>query len=129
MDIPEDLNFAKNDEWIRVEGNTATIGISDYAQDQLSDIVYLEISFDVGDTVEKDTIFGTVESVKAASDLYLPVGGKVVAINDSLLEIPESINSDPYDFSWMIKIELDNPSDLDSLMDSTAYARYIEERA
>lgn len=129
MDIPEDLKFAKNDEWIRVEGNTATIGISDYAQDQLSDIVYLEISFDVGDTVEKDTIFGTVESVKAASDLYLPVGGKVVAINDSLLEIPESINSDPYDFSWMIKIELDNPSDLDSLMDSTAYARYIEERA
>lgn len=129
MDIPEDLKFAKNDEWIRVEGNTATIGISDYAQDQLSDIVYLEISFDVGDTVEKDTIFGTVESVKAASDLYLPVGGKVAAINDSLLEIPESINSDPYDFSWMIKIELDNPSDLDSLMDSTAYARYIEERA
>lgn len=129
MDIPEDLKFAKNDEWVRVEGNTATIGISDYAQDQLSDIVYLEISFDVGDTVEKDTIFGTVESVKAASDLYLPVGGKVAAINDSLLEIPESINSDPYDFSWMIKIELDNPSDLDSLMDSAAYSRYIEERA
>jgi glycine cleavage system H protein len=128
MNYPEDLLYTETDEWIRVEGNTATIGISDYAQDQLSDIVYLEVSVEEGDEVAKGDPFGTVESVKAASDIYLPVSGTVMAINDDLPDTPEVINSDPYGAGWMIKLELSESSELEALLDQAAYAKSVEER-
>ncbi len=128
MNIPTELRYTKNDEWIRVEGNTGTIGVTDYAQDQLSDVVYVEVSVDVGDSLSQGEAFGAVESVKAASDVYMPVGGTITAINDALEDTPELINSDPYGQAWMIKIEISDPSELDSLMDAEAYEKYLETR-
>lgn len=128
MKFPNDLKYTKNDEWIRVEGNVGTLGVSDYAQDQLSDIVYIEYAVSVGDEQSAGDIFGTVESVKAASDVYFPVGGKVIELNESLLDAPEMVNSDPYEKSWMIKIEISDLSELDGLMDSSAYETKTKER-
>ena len=132
MNIPTDLRYTENDEWIRVEGGVdgnavGTIGITDYAQDQLSDIVYVEVQVSEGDAVSKGDAIAAVESVKAASDVYCPVSGTVTAVNDALTDTPESINSDPYD-SWMIKMELSNPSELEGLMDVTAYEAYLSSR-
>ncbi len=124
---PDDLKYTESDEWIRVEGDTATIGITDYAQTQLNDIVYVELP-DVGDTFDKDGVFGSIESVKAAADLHLPVGGEVVAVNDGLEDDPEVINADPYGNGWIIKIKIADASELDSLMDAAAYAKLCEER-
>ncbi|RMG87254.1 MAG: glycine cleavage system protein GcvH [Chloroflexi bacterium] len=124
---PDDLKYTESDEWIRVEGDTATIGITDYAQDQLNDIVYVELP-DVGDAFDKNSVFGTIESVKAAADLHLPVGGEVVAVNDGLEDDPEIINADPYGNGWIIKIKVADASELDSLMDAAAYAKLCEER-
>lgn len=124
---PDDLKYAKSDEWVRVEGDTATIGISDYAQDQLNDIVYVELP-GKGDQLSKGDSFGTVESVKAASDLYTPVGGTVTEVNADLEEEPELINADPYGKGWMIKLTLDGEPDTDDLMDAKAYAEYCENR-
>ncbi len=120
------LKYTKHDEWIKVDGEEATIGITDYAQDALSDIVYLELP-DVGDTFSAGDEFGVVESVKAASDLFMPVDGEVVATNEDLLDAPEEINTKPYD-SWMVKVKLSDPSQLDELMDADAYTAYCEER-
>jgi glycine cleavage system H protein len=128
MDFPKELKFTANDEWVRVEGNTGKIGISDYAQDQLSDIVYLEVTLENGEDGKKGDIFGTVESVKAASDMYLPVGGKVIEINDGLMDTPEMINSDPYVNGWIIKIEIADDSDLEDLMDAASYEANTKER-
>ena len=128
MNIPADLHYSKNDEWTKVEGETATIGISDYAQDQLSDIVYLEVSLKVGDSGKQDDLLGTVESVKAAADLYLPVGGEVIEVNDGLGDVPETINDDPYGAGWMLKIKVSNQAELDTLMDAKTYQQYIDER-
>lgn len=128
MNFPEDLKYAESDEWVRVEGDGATIGISDYAQDQLSDIVYLEIVVSEGETVKKGDSFGSVESVKAASDIYTPVSGTVLEINEALSDTPETINSDPYGESWMIKIQMSDPSELEGLMDPAAYEKYCQER-
>jgi glycine cleavage system H protein len=128
MNIPEDLKYTENDEWIRVEGNTGTVGITDYAQDQLSDIVYVEIIVDEGESLKKGDSCATVESVKAAADVYLPVGGTVTAINEDLGDTPELVNSDPYGEAWMVKVEISNPDELDHLMDSAAYRKYCEER-
>lgn len=128
MNIPADLKYAKSDEWVKVDGNIATIGISDYAQSQLSDIVYFEFKVDVGDTAVKDKMVATVESVKAAADVNSPVSGKVTELNESLSDLFESINTDPFGTAWMLKIELSNPSELDQLMDATAYKQYCEER-
>jgi glycine cleavage system H protein len=125
---PDNLRYTENDEWILVEGDTARIGITDYAQDQLSDIVYVDVSASEGELVEKGDAFATVESVKAASDVYAPAGGEVVAVNDALEETPELINSDPYGQGWLVQIRLSNPDELDSLMDAAAYAKYCEER-
>lgn len=121
MNFPKDIKYAKNDEWVRVEGNIATIGISDFAQDQLSDIVYLEVSLDVGDEGKAGEIFGTVESVKAASDIHLPLGGKIIEINDGLMDTPEIINSDPYGKGWIVKIEIADEAEMDDLMEAGLY--------
>ena len=127
MDIPADLRFTKNDQWIRVEGDAVTIGITDYAQDQLSDIVYVEINPGEGDTLEQGDAFGTVESVKAAADVYMPVGGTVTAVNDLLEDTPEVINDDPYGQAWMIKITVSDSSQIDGLMDAAAYTTFHSE--
>lgn len=128
MNIPKDLKYTKNDEWIRVEGNTGTIGITDYAQDQLSDVVFVEIIAEVGETLEQGAACATVESVKAAADVYMPVSGKIIAINEQLPDEPEVVNSDPYGKAWMVKIELTNPSQLDGLLDAETYQQHCAAR-
>jgi len=128
MNIPADLKYTENDEWIRVEGNIGTVGITDYAQDQLSDIVYVEIVVDEGDSIDKGDSCATVESVKAAADVYMPVSGKIVNMNEALADTPEIINQDPYGQAWMVEVELDDPSELDELLDSEAYKKLIEEK-
>lgn len=128
MNIPADLKYTKNDEWIKVEGNTGTIGITDYAQDQLSDIVFVEIIAEVGETLEQGAACATVESVKAAADVYMPVTGKVIAVNEQLPDKPEVVNSDPYGQAWMLKVEITNPQELDGLLDAAAYAKHCEAR-
>lgn len=124
---PEDLKYTENDEWIRVSGNTARIGLTDYAQDHLSDLVFVELP-DVGDTLTKGEAFAAVESVKAASDVYAPASGKVVAVNSALDDAPETINSDPYGEGWLVEIELSNPADVNDLMDAAAYAKHSAAR-
>ncbi|GAB4570979.1 MAG: glycine cleavage system protein GcvH [Anaerolineae bacterium] len=125
--VMPDLKYTDSDEWIRVEGNIGVIGLTDYAQDALNDIVYVELP-EVGDEFGKGDAFGTVESVKAASDMHMPVGGKVTEVNEVLEDAPETVNSDPYGAGWFIKIEISDPSELDDLMDADAYAKYCEER-
>jgi glycine cleavage system H protein len=121
------LLYTKEDEWIKVEGDEATVGVSDHAQDALSDIVYLELP-NVGDSFAMGDTFGVVESVKAAADLYMPISGEVTAVNEALIDTPETVNSDPYGAAWMVKIKLSNPAELDDLMDADAYTHYLEER-
>ncbi len=127
LKFPEELKFAKSDEWLRVEGDSATIGLSDYAQEQLNDVVYLELP-EVGDSIAKGDTFGTVESVKAASDLYMPVSGTITEVNSALEDEPELINSDPYGAGWILKIKLDGDPDTGDLMDAGAYKAYCEDR-
>lgn len=124
---PDDLKYTKSDEWVRVEGDEATIGLSDYAQDQLNDIVYVEFP-EVGASFGKGDEFGTVESVKAASEMKLPIGGTITAINEALEDEPEVVNSDPYGAGWFVKISVADVGDLDDLMDAAAYAAYCDER-
>ncbi|NCF67619.1 MAG: glycine cleavage system protein GcvH [Chloroflexi bacterium] len=124
--ILPDLRYTKEDEWISVEGDEAAIGITDHAQDSLSDIVYLELPPE-GDSFEMGDSFGVVESVKAAADLMMPVGGEVMAVNEDLMDEPEALNDDPYG-SWLIKIKMSDPSELEQLMDAAAYETYCEER-
>lgn len=121
---PADLQYAKTHEWIRIEGDEATIGITDYAQDALGDVVYLELK-DAGEALEAGATFGAVESVKAASDLFMPVAGEIVEINDQLISTPELINSDPYGAGWMIKIKL--AQGVGALMGAEAYEKYVDE--
>ena len=128
MNIDSNLKYTSKDEWVRVDGNQAVIGISDYAQEQLSDIVFLEYLVSEGDDVAKEGEISTIESVKAASEIYSPVSGKVIGLNDELLDTPETVNSDPYGAAWMIKVELSDPAELDALMDAEAYKKNIEER-
>lgn len=128
MAIPSDLMYTDNDEWIRVEDNVGTIGITDFAQDQLSDVVFVEILVAEGDTIEQGGSIATIESVKAAADVYSPAGGKVIAINEDLPDVPETVNSDPYGEAWMVKIELSDAGELDSLLDPDAYQQHVEEQ-
>ena len=128
MNIPDELKYSQNDEWIRVEGDTGTVGITDYAQDQLSDIVYFEALVAEGETIEKGDSLATVESVKAAADVYSPVAGTVVAINEDLADTPEAINGDPYGDAWMVKIVISDSGELDELLDAEAYKKTIEDR-
>ncbi|HOU43123.1 MAG TPA: glycine cleavage system protein GcvH [Anaerolineaceae bacterium] len=129
MNIPAELKYATSDEWVRVEGNIAIVGVSDFAQSQLSDIVYFEFKVDPEETIKKNTVFATMESVKAAADVNAPVSGKVVAINEALTDDFEKINTDPYGAAWMIKIEMSNPSELDALLDAAAYEKSCHERS
>lgn len=128
MNIPGDLKYTKNDEWVRVDGDVATIGISDYAQDQLSDVVFAEVTLSVGDSIDKGSVLGAIESVKAASDIYSPVSGEIAEINDLIEETPEVINTDPYGEAWMARVRMSSPSDLDDLMDAAAYETYLADR-
>ncbi len=128
MKVLENLKYASTDEWVKVDGNVATIGISDYAQDQLSDIVFVEITVGVGEKVAKNGALATIESVKAAADVNAPVSGKVIAANEGLAQTPEMVNSDPFGGAWMVKIEMSNPADVSSLMDAPAYEKYCQER-
>jgi glycine cleavage system H protein len=129
MKIQANLKYTSSDEWLLIEGNVATLGISDYAQEQLSDIVFVEINAAAGETIKKNSTVGTVESVKAASDVNTPVSGKVVAVNEDLSNTPELVNSDPFGAAWMLKIELSNPAEVDSLMDATAYEKFCADRS
>jgi len=128
MNIPSDLKYTQNDEWIRVEGNIGTVGITDYAQNQLSDIVFVEIVVAEGEEVSKGSTCATIESVKAAADVYLPASGRVIAINEALSDKPETVNQDPYGEAWMVKIELSNPAELDSLLDAATYEKHLQEK-
>ncbi len=120
LNFPDDVRYAKSHEWARSEGDKIKIGISDYAQDQLGDIVFVELP-EAGDTFSKGEEFGTVESVKAVSELYMPVAGEVVAVNDTLEDAPEKVNNTPYGDGWMLEVKADNPPDMDDLMDNNAY--------
>lgn len=128
MNIPTDLKYTDNDEWIKVEDTIGTIGITDYAQDQLSDIVFVEIVVSEGEQVAKGDSCATVESVKAAADVYMPISGTVIAINDELADVPETINSDPFGDAWMVKVEIDDPIEIENLLDSQAYTKFLEGR-
>ena len=125
LNLPEDVKYAEDHEWVKVSGDTAKIGISDYAQDQLGDIVFVELP-EVGDSFAKGDEFGTLESVKAVSELYMPVGGEVTAINEALEDAPELVNNAPYGDGWMIAIKVADPSEADALMDKGAYIEALK---
>ncbi|MCO6485093.1 MAG: glycine cleavage system protein GcvH [Saprospiraceae bacterium] len=128
MQIPDNLRYTREHEWILVEGNTGTIGITDFAQSELGEIVYVEVDT-VGESLNRDNVFGTVEAVKTTSDLFMPVSGKILAFNESLDEKggdnPGLINESPYDQGWIIKVELSDPSELDALLDADAYRKLV----
>ncbi len=121
MEFPSELKYTKDHEWVRIEGNTGTIGITEYAQGELGDIVFIDINPSIGQ-ITAGEVFGSIEAVKTVSDLYAPCSGKVLEINAALNNNPEKVNSDPYGEGWMVKVSIDNPSDLAGLLDSTAYA-------
>ncbi len=129
MSTPTNLLFSTTDEWVKVEGNIATIGISDYAQNSLSDIVYVEFKVSPGEIVKKETISVGVESVKAAADVNTPVSGTILEVNEALVDSYADINTDPYGSAWMMKIEISNPAELNSLMDAEAYDKFCENRS
>ena len=124
MNHPQDLKYASTHEWVRVDGNRATVGITDYAQHELGDVVYLELP-EVGRSYRAGVVFGTVESVKAVSDLYAPISGEIAAVNAELPEKPEAINSSPYDTGWLVVVEVSDPAELAELMDAAAYEASI----
>ena len=124
MNIPANLRYTKDHEWVLLEGNTATIGITDFAQGELGDIVYVDIST-VGKSLGAEEVFGTVEAVKTVSDLFLPVAGTVTTINPSLDGSPELVNTDPYGEGWMVKVTVNNPADVDALLDAAAYGKLV----
>ncbi|BDG08113.1 glycine cleavage system protein GcvH [Anaeromyxobacter paludicola] len=126
MTLPDDLKYTKEHEWCRVKGNRAIIGITDHAQSSLGDIVYVELP-DVGDAVKKGESFGVVESTKAVSELFAPVSGKVVEVNDPLADAPETINEDPYEEGWMIQVEISDEKELAELLDAASYGKFVEE--
>ena len=126
MNIPKDLKYTKDHEWISIDGDVATVGITDFAQRELGDIVYVEVET-VGETLEADDVFGTVEAVKTVSDLFLPVSGETLEFNDSLEETPEDVNSDPYSKGWMIRLKVNDIDDLNELLNSEQYKDLIGE--
>ncbi|NOX20987.1 MAG: glycine cleavage system protein GcvH [Nitrospirae bacterium] len=128
MTFPEDIKYHKEHTWVRVSGNKATIGITDYAQDQLGDIVYIDLP-DVDTEIEKDAEFTEIESTKATSSVIAPVSGTIVEVNEELDESPEIINESPYDKGWIVVVEMSDPSELDDLLDASDYERYVEEEA
>ncbi len=125
MNIPSELKYTKDHEWIKVEGETATIGITDFAQGELGDIVYVDVDT-LDDTVEKDEVFGSVEAVKTVSDLFMPLTGEVIEFNEELEDEPELVNSDPYGKGWMIKVAIADASQIAELLDADAYQNLIK---
>ena len=126
MNIPEELKYTKDHEWISIDGEIATVGITDFAQRELGDIVYVEVET-VGETLDADDVFGTVEAVKTVSDLFLPVSGEIIEFNEDLEDTPEDVNAEPYSKGWMIKMKISNPDDLNRLLDSNQYRELIGE--
>ena len=124
MNFPENLRYTKDHEWVRLEGNTATIGITDFAQSELGDIVYIEIET-VGKSLAAEAVFGTVEAVKTVSDLFLPIAGTIDEINPVFANAPELVNSDPYGEGWMVKVTVNDPAEVDALMDAAAYKNLV----
>lgn len=124
MNFPSNLRYTKDHEWIKLDGNVATIGITDYAQRELGDIVYVEVET-IGKSLKAGDVFGTVEAVKTVSDLFLPVDGTVTELNAALANSPESVNTDPYGEGWMVKMTVNNPKDVEALMDATSYEKQV----
>ena len=124
MSIPANLKYTKDHEWVSIEGDVATVGITHFAQKELGDIVYVEVET-LDQTLEKDEVFGTVEAVKTVSDLFLPLSGEIIAFNEDLESTPESVNADPYGDGWMIKVKISDPSEIDSLLSSESYKELI----
>lgn len=124
MNIPSNLRYTKDHEWVSLEGNVATIGITDFAQRELGDIVYVEVDT-IGKELESGAVFGTVEAVKTVSDLFLPVTGTILELNPALAGAPESVNNDPYGAGWMIKMTVNDPADVEALLDATAYENLV----
>ena len=122
--IPEELKYTKDHEWISIDGEIATVGITDFAQRELGDIVYVEVET-VGETLDADEVFGTVEAVKTVSDLFLPVSGEIIEFNEDLEDTPEDVNAEPYSKGWMIKMKISNPDDLNQLLDSNQYRELV----
>ena len=125
MNLPEELKYTKDHEWVKIDGKTATVGITDFAQSELGDVVYVEVET-VDEELDKDEVFGTVEAVKTVSDLFLPVSGKILEFNEDLEDDPEKVNEDPYGDGWMIKFEISDESELDQLLDADAYQSHVE---
>ena len=128
MEYPKELKYQKTDEWVKVDGGIATIGISDYAQDSLSDVVFVEFEVEAGDTVKFGSTLATIESVKAAAEVVFPVSGTVLEVNEKLPETPEALNEAPYTKGWLCKVKLSKPEELDSLMDAEAYEAFCQDR-
>ncbi len=124
MNIPENLKYTKEHEWVSLEGDVATIGITDFAQRELGDIVYVEVDTE-GEELDQDEVFGTVEAVKTVSDLFVPVAGEVIEFNEALEDEPELINKDPYGKGWIIKLKVKDPASVDELLDAESYKKYI----
>jgi len=129
MNIPTDLKYTESDEWLKLDGDTATIGITDYAQEHLSDVVYVEFPVAEGDEVVKGDAITTIESVKAAAEVNAPVGGAVIAVNEAVTKDTGSVNSDPFGVAWMVKIKVGDPSEVDAMMDAAAYEKYCAGRS
>ncbi|MGI9541114.1 MAG: glycine cleavage system protein GcvH [Flavobacteriaceae bacterium] len=124
MNIPAELKYTKDHEWIKIEDDIATVGITDFAQGELGDIVYVEVET-LDETLEADAVFGTVEAVKTVSDLFMPIAGEVIAFNETLEDTPETVNEDPYGAGWMIKVKLRDTSTIENLLDATAYTSLV----
>lgn len=124
MNIPSDLKYTKDHEWVSIEGDIATVGITDFAQGELGDIVYIEVET-IDETLEREEVFGTVEAVKTVSDLFLPLSGEIIEFNEELEATPETVNSDPYGAGWMVKIKISNTSELDDLLSDQEYKDLI----
>ncbi len=124
MNIPTDLKYTKDHEWVKIEGEIATVGITDFAQGELGDIVYIEVET-LGEALDKDEVFGTVEAVKTVSDLFLPLSGEIISFNESLDKNPENVNSDPYGEGWMVKVKISNTSEIGSLLSDADYRELV----
>jgi len=124
MNIPSDLKYTKDHEWVRIEGDTAVVGITDFAQGELGDIVYVEVET-LDETLDKDEVFGTVEAVKTVSDLFLPLSGEIIAFNESLEDEPEKVNTDPYGDGWIIKVKISDASEVESLLGDAEYKELV----
>ncbi|MCT4637107.1 MAG: glycine cleavage system protein GcvH [Bacteroidales bacterium] len=125
MNVPQDLKYTKDHEWIRVEGDEAVIGVTDFAQGELGDVVFVEIETE-GETLDKEEVFGTIEAVKTVSDMFMPIAGEVIEVNPVLEDTPDIVNKDPFGEGWMIKLKITNPAELDELLSAEQYAEVIK---